>query len=233
MTDQEKAKLIDARFEKENSFYYSVVRGKEKDSRDLQKALKKLTGARKKLRREMREETFQGSFLGLAGLALEPVTQFAGFDWKINIALLSAFAAKENSAATLGAIYGLDDEGATVEESLRRGGGDFGPLHALALMIFMALYPPCVPASVMVRVQANSTGWMLFAIAYQSLLGLIFATLIFTGGSLLNLSGWQVMWVFYGLCVAATIIMGLLPRGKKKIEAVSDMKQLKTESGPV
>ncbi|MDL2259553.1 ferrous iron transport protein B [Deltaproteobacteria bacterium OttesenSCG-928-K17] len=233
VTDQEKAKLIDARFEKENPVYYSAVRGKEKDSRELQKALKKLTGTRKKLRREMREEAFQGSFLGLAGRALEPMTRFAGFDWKINIALLSAFAAKENSAATLGAIYGLDDDGATVEESLKQGGGDFGPLHALALMIFMALYPPCVPTSVMVRMQSNSTGWMLFAIAYQALLGLIFATIIFTGGSLLNLSGWQAMWIFYGLCVAATIITGLIPDSKKVRKPASDLKPLKAKTGQV
>ena len=233
VTVQEKASLIDARFEKDNPLYFSAVRGKEKDSRDLQKALKKLTGTRKKLRREMREEAFQGSFLGLAGRALEPVTQFAGFDWKINIALLSAFAAKENSAATLGAIYGLDDDGATVEESLRASGGGFGPLHALALMIFMALYPPCVPTSVMVRLQSNSTGWMLFAIIYQASLGLILATVIFTGGRLLSLSGWQAMWIFYGLCVAATIITGLLPDKREKAASVSGVTSLKTGTGKI
>ena len=231
VTDQAKASRIDARFQQDNPLYFSVVRGKEKDSRTLQKALKSLTGTRKKLRRERREEAFQGSFLGLAGRALEPVTRFAGFDWKINIALLSAFAAKENSAATLGAIYGLDDEGATVEESLRSGSGEggFGPLHALALMIFMALYPPCVPTSVMVRMQSGSTGWMLFAIAYQASLGLILASLIFTGGRLLNLSGWQAMWIFYGLCLAATLIAGLWPgKGAHRLK----VKPLKTASDP-
>ena len=233
VTDQEKAKSIDAGFEQASPLYFSAVRGKDKDSRELQKALKKLTGARKKLRREMREEAFQGSFLGLAGRALEPVTRFAGFDWKINIALLSAFAAKENSAATLGAIYGLDDDGATVEESLKADGGGFGPLHALALMIFMALYPPCVPTSVMVRMQSNSTGWMLFAIAYQASLGLIFAIVIFTGGSLLGLSGWQVMWIFYSLCIAATLITGLIPDSKKKTVSVSGAKPLNAGTGNI
>ena len=228
VSDQQKASAIDVRFEHDQPLYFSAVRGKGADSREFQKALKKLTSARKKLRREMREEVFQSSFLGLAGRALEPVTRFAGFDWKINIALLSAFAAKENSAATLGAIYGLDDEGATVEESLKSGGGAFGPLHALALMIFMALYPPCVPTSVMVRMQSNSTGWMLFAIAYQACLGLLFATFIFTGGSLLHLSGWQAMWVFYGFCLAATVVAGLIPERKKILSPADGPKVLKT-----
>ena len=231
VSDQEKAKSVDARFEKANPLYFSIVRGKEKDSREIQKALKKLTSTRKKLRREMREEAFQASFLGMAGRALEPVTKYAGFDWKINIALLSAFAAKENSAATLGAIYGLDDDGATVEESMKSGNSGFSPLHALALMIFMALYPPCVPTSVMVRMQSNSTGWMVFAIVYQATLGLIFATLIFTGGTLLNLNGWQMMWIFYGFCIVATIITGLIPDRKRKSTSLSGVKTLKTGTG--
>ena len=227
ITEQAKATAVDADFERKNPLYFSIVRGKEKDSREMQKALKKLTSSRKQLRREMREEAFQSSFLGRAGRALEPVTRYAGFDWKINIALLSAFAAKENSAATLGAIYGLDDEdGATVEESMKNSGGGFGPLHALALMIFMALYPPCIPTSVMVRMQSNSTGWMMFAIIYQASLGLIFATVIFSGGTMLNVSGWQMMWIFYGLCVAATIITGLLPDRKLKIMSASGAKAL-------
>ena len=171
-------------------------------------------------RRELREETFEHSALGMAGKALEPVTRHAGFNWKINIALLSAFAAKENSAATLGAIYGLDGD-APVQDSMREDATGFTPLHALALMLFMALYPPCVPTSVMVRLQSNSTGWMLFSIFYQTCLGLAVATLVFTGGTLLGLSGWQAMWIFYGLCVALTIVMGMIPEpeSRKKLDA--------------
>ncbi|MBU4379377.1 MAG: ferrous iron transport protein B, partial [Proteobacteria bacterium] len=176
---------------------------------------KSVTSARKQLRREIRAERFEGSFLGVLGRAIEPVTQYAGFNWRINIALLSAFAAKENSAATLGAIYGHDGTNQSVEVSMREGEVGFTPLHALALMLFMALYPPCIPTSIMVRHQSNSTKWMLFSIGYQSLLGLFVATLVFTGGSLLGLSGMQAMWAFYALCVATTLVMAMIPIGEE------------------
>ena len=214
LSDQAAATAVDERFQAANPVYFDIVRGQSADGKELRKSLRKLVNARKTLRREMREETFENSFLGLCGKALEPVTRYAGFNWKINIALLSAFAAKENSAATLGAIYGLDGDEGSVQENMRAGALEFGPLHALALMLFMALYPPCVPTSVMVRLQSNSTGWMLFSILYQTLLGLGVATLVFSGASALGLTGWQAMWAFYGLCLAATVIMGLLPERK-------------------
>ncbi|WP_243546991.1 nucleoside recognition domain-containing protein [Pseudodesulfovibrio tunisiensis] len=231
VTDQEKSNAINARFAEDNPVYYSVVKRKGKDGKKLNKALKKVVKTRKKLRREIRAERFEGSFLGMAGRALEPVTQYAGFNWRINIALLSAFAAKENSAATLGAIYGLDGSDASVQESMKAGESGFTPLHALALMLFMALYPPCVPASIMVRMQSNSSKWMMFSIAYQTLLGLFVASLVFTGGTLLGLTGVQTMWAFYVLCVVVTLIMGFLPE-RRAAENRLPMNLSKNENCP-
>ncbi|MBG0789203.1 MAG: ferrous iron transport protein B [Desulfovibrionaceae bacterium] len=220
VTDQEESSAINARFQADNPVYYAVVKREGKDGKKLNKSLKKVVRTRKKARREARAERFEASFLGSMGRALEPVTQWAGFNWRINIALLSAFAAKENSAATLGSIYGLDGD-QSVQESMKAGESGFTPLHALALMLFMALYPPCVPTSIMVRHQADSTGWMLFSIAYQTLLGLLVASLVFTGGRLLGLTGLQAMWAFYGLCVATTLIMALIPNPEEREAAAS------------
>ncbi|XPV75047.1 MAG: ferrous iron transport protein B [Desulfovibrio sp.] len=209
--DKEKSAEINALFKQENPVYYSIVKRMGKDGKKLNKALKGVIRERKAMRREMQAERFEGSFLGMAGRSLEPITQFAGFNWKINIALLSAFAAKENSAATLGAIYGLGEENVSVAESVKTGADGFTPLHALSLMLFMALYPPCVPTSIMVRMQSNSTKLMLFSIGYQTLLGLGVASLVFTGGTLLGLTGFDAMWVFYGICIVMTLVMGLIP----------------------
>lgn len=211
VTDKAKSAAINGEFEAKNPVYYAIVKRVGKDGKKLNKALKKVIRVRKRLRREIRAERFESSFLGTMGRALEPVTQWAGFNWRINIALLSAFAAKENSAATLGSIYGIDDSGQSVQESMKAGETGFTPLHALALMLFMALYPPCVPTSIMVRHQSNSTKWMLFSIGYQTLLGLFVASLVFTGGTLLGLTGFQAMWAFYGLCVATTLGMAMIP----------------------
>ena len=216
--DKESAAAVDAEFQAKSPVYYAVAKRVGKDGKALNKALKSVERTRKNLRRELRTEQFEASFLGIMGRALEPVTQFAGFNWRINIALLSAFAAKENSAATLGAIYGIDGSDASVQESMKSGEIGFTPLHALALMLFMALYPPCVPTSIMVRSQSNSTKWMLFSIAYQTCLGLFVASLVFTGGTLLGLTGTQAMWSFYGLCVVTTLVMAMVPMREPDME---------------
>ncbi len=205
---QEEANSINQRALLGNPVYAAIALRQGKDGRALAGVLRKIASERKTLRREIRQERFEGSLLGRAGKALESVTSGAGFTWRINVALLSALAAKENSAATLGAIYGLD--GMSVGEGMARVSG-FTPLHALALMLFMSLYPPCVPAAIMVRAQAASTRWMLFSILFQMCIGLLIATLVFTGGSWLGLSGFQAMWAYYGLCLCLLIVLALLP----------------------
>lgn len=243
---------VDAHFAAQNPQWLALAAGGTAQTAAPAQALRDLAATRRMLRAQLREEVFAGSFLGMAGRALEPVTRAAGFDWRINIALLSAFAAKENAAMSLGAIYGLEAEDAGGEAGgnsdalasegaaslaetpetaageaspgpetgagaggiaagMQASGSGFGPLHALSLMLFMALYPPCLPAAMTVRLASGSTRWMLFSIGYQTLLGLAVASLVFTGASWLGLTGWQAMWSFYGLCVAATIGMGLLP----------------------
>ncbi|MFA9393649.1 MAG: ferrous iron transport protein B [Halodesulfovibrio sp.] len=208
--DKAVAASINEEYEKMNPIYWSVVKRKGKSGKKLNKELKKVAKVRKRIRRESRTERFESSFLGMAGRTIEPVTQYAGFNWRINIALLSAFAAKENAAATIGSIYGIED-GKSVQESMKEGEVGFTPLHALALMLFMALYPPCIPTTVMVKAQTGSTKWMLFSIGYPIVLGLSVATLIYSGGKLLDLTGFEAMWIFYGLCIGATLIMGAIP----------------------
>ncbi len=209
---QEEAAALNAAAEREHPVYAAVVLRKGKDGKTLADALRTIESRRKTLRRELRQERFEGSFLGRAGKALEPVTRWAGFTWRINVALLSALAAKENSAATLGAIYGLD--GTSIAEGMTSISG-FTPLHALALMLFMALYPPCVPAAVMVKVQSGSSRWMIFSILFQISIGIVVATLVFSGATLLGLDGRQAMWSFYALCLAVLGVMALIPNRKE------------------
>ncbi len=204
---QEEANLINEEALETSPIYASIVLRKGKDGKALSGALRKVDTSRKNLRREMRQERFENSFLGRAGKSLEWLTKGAGFDWKINIALLSALAAKENSAATIGALYGF--EGSSIGESFDQSG--FTPLHALSLMLFMALYPPCLAASMMVKGQTNSTGWMLFSIVFQMTIGLLVATLVFTGGTMLGLTGVQAMWTFYAICAFFVLVLGFIP----------------------
>lgn len=209
--NREKAKAIDARFIEENEIFFKVIKPKkDKDGKKVRKAFKKLVSARKKILREIKAEKIDNSFLGKIGRSLEPVTQWAGFNWRINVALLSCFAAKESSVATLGAIYQSDEEGATLEKRMAEKETDFTPLHALSLLLVMALFPPCIATVLTIKIQTNSVKWMLFSMAYQMLLGITVASVVFTGGSLLGLSGLQAMGVFFGMALAFTIGMGFV-----------------------
>ena len=208
---QAEANAVNQAALEENPVYAAVALRQGKDGKLLAGELRKIDGKRKTLRREIRQERFEDSFLGRAGKALESVTAGAGFTWRINVALLSALAAKENSAATLGAIYGLD--GMSIGEGMASVSG-FTPLHALALMLFMALYPPCVPAAIMVKTQTLSTRWMLFSILFQMTVGLMVRTLVFTGGSWLGLSGFEAMWAYYGFCLVLLLLLALVPAGR-------------------
>ncbi len=209
---QEEAKEINAAALKETPVYASIVLRQGKDGKKLASALRTLDSKRKTLRREMRQERFENSYLGRVGKSIEWLTAGAGFDWRMNIALLSALAAKENSAATLGALYGF--EGNQVGKNFEELG--FTPLHALALMLFMSLYPPCLPASMMVRGQTGSTKWMLFSIVFQMTIGLIVATFVYSGGRLLGLDGVTAMWTYYAICLALVVALGFVPARKER-----------------
>ncbi len=212
---QEEAKAINEQQLKENPIYAAIILRSGDAGKKLSTALRRVDSKRKSLRREYTSERFEGSYLGRAGKALEPVTAGAGFTWRINVALLSALAAKENSAATLGAIYGID--GTTTAETFREQESGFTPLHALALMLFMALYPPCLAAAITVRTQTNSTGWMLFAALFQISIGLTIATLVYSTGTAFGLTGVQAMWYFYAFCIVLLIILGLIPLRQEEV----------------
>ncbi len=234
---------VDSRFAAENPSWLALAAGQSPSAQGPAKALRDLAATRKALRAELRREVFAGSFLGMAGRALEPVTRGCGLRLAHQHRPALGLCRQGERGHEPGAIYGLEageeeDEpspadllaaegeampmaGAPtaaergVEAGMLAGSG-FTPLHALSLMLFMALYPPCLPAAMTVRLASGSTRWMLFSMAYQTLLGLAMASLVFTGANLFGLSGWQAMWAFYALCVAATLGMALLPEERRK-----------------
>ncbi|MFC2594457.1 MAG: nucleoside recognition domain-containing protein, partial [Fretibacterium sp.] len=201
-------------------FFEIVQNKKDPEAKELEKALKKLLTFRTNALTAIRRERIDNSLLGKIGRALEPASQYAGFNWRVNVAVLSTLAAKENSVSTLGALYIKEpgeSEGAggekntdTLEQRMKRQEGDLTPLHAIALMLFMVLCPPCLPTIMAIRVQTGSTSWMLFAFFVPLILGLLAAVLVFTGGSALGLSGFEAMWMFYLIPLTLTVLLGLI-----------------------
>ncbi|RAX51706.1 ferrous iron transport protein B [Helicobacter sp. 16-1353] len=98
---------VDEVFEKKYPEIYKFIKVPkgDKDARVINTELRKLSNGKNKILREQKNDKIENSLLGMAGRALEPISKFAGFDWKINVAFLSSFAARESAVATLGSIY--------------------------------------------------------------------------------------------------------------------------------
>jgi ferrous iron transport protein B len=210
------SKAVDLKYGKAYPEYYVFLeRSRDKDVRKAGRALKTLVNDRKTLRREMKDERLVNSFLGQIGRGLEPVTQFANFDWKINVALLSSFAARESSVATLGVLFEQNEgENKTLEDRMgvAQAAAGYTAMAALAIMLFFALYPPCLATTIMVRVETGSYWWMMFSIIFPTILGLSVASLVYTLGEAFALSGIEMMSAVYFLSLALLIVVGLFRR---------------------
>ncbi len=132
----------------------------------------------------------QHSVAGRIGTALEPVTGLAGFDWRTNIALVGGFAAKEVIVSTLGTAYSMGEveaeNPAGLSERLSRSPG-WGPLTAFALIVFVIFYSPCFVAVVCISREAGSWKWAAFSMAFNAVLALALAILVFQAGTMLGL----------------------------------------------
>ena len=213
--DKTTAKKIDTAFKSKNPYFFLFTKPKrDKEAKKINKALKKLLRTRKSMFREIKNEKIENSALGAMGKFFVPVTQYAGFDWKINVAFLSSFAARESSVATIGALYESNKE--SNEQNSIASSNTYSPLGAVAIIIFMALTPPCIATMIMIRIQTNSYAWMMFSIAYPMILGLVFAIFIFQLGNLFHLTGLQAMIYFYILIICITFLVSLISHKKKE-----------------
>ncbi|MBI5518818.1 MAG: ferrous iron transport protein B [Desulfovibrio sp.] len=133
------------------------------------------------------EEALRNSFAGRAGVALEGLTAPAGFNWRVNIALLGGFAAKEVIVSTLGTAYSLGEvdtkDAAPLSEMLARD-ESFPRAAGIALIAFVILYAPC---SVTIVAMAKEAGWRwaLFSMGFNTALAYVAAVVIFQAARLL------------------------------------------------
>jgi ferrous iron transport protein B len=136
----------------------------------------------------------ENSFGGRLGHAIEPAFKPLGFDWKIDVGIIGAFAAREVFVSTLGIVFGLQDADETstpLRDSLRAekkadGSRAYTPLMGLSLMIFFALACQCMSTLAVVRRESGSWKWPAFLFAYMTTLAYIVSFLVYQGGKLLG-----------------------------------------------
>lgn len=116
------------------------------------------------------------SFAGHAGRLLEPVIKPLGFDWRVGVGLITAFAAREVFVSSMGVIFGVAgaaDNTTPLRQALRGavwpdGHPLFTPLVCLTLMIFFVFAMQCMSTIAVVRRETNSWRWPLFQTAYMT-----------------------------------------------------------------
>jgi ferrous iron transport protein B len=140
-------------------------------------------------------EQIKHSFAGTLGRAIEPAIKPLGFDWKIGVALIASFAAREVLVSTLSIIYNVgkdeNEQSPTLIAAVRDAKTDDGkpawtPLTALTLMVFFVLAMQCMSTVAVVRRETNSWTWPLFMIGYMTALAYIGAFITFQGGKMLG-----------------------------------------------
>jgi len=109
----------------------------------------------------------ENSYIGILGKVIEPAIAPLGYDWKIGIALIASFAAREVFVGTLATIYSV---GSTEEETIKSrmaseqwadGRKVFNFASGISLMLFYAFAMQCMSTLAIVRKETNSWRWPL------------------------------------------------------------------------
>ncbi len=130
----------------------------------------------------MAAEYLENSYAGQLGHFLEPVIRPLGFDWKIGIALITSFAAREVFVSTMSTIYSIGDDASDVrlmekmEQATDRNGQKVFTLGtSLALIVFYILAMQCMSTLAIIRRETNSWKWPLVITIYMSALAYLLA----------------------------------------------------------
>ncbi len=154
--------------------------------------------AKQRLEAEKGGALVANSYGGRIGHAIEPAIAPLGFDWKIGIGIVGAFAAREVFVSTMGIVYSVGEVDAGDDEStkpLRQALSDaknpdgskaYTPLVGLSLMIFFALACQCMSTLAVVKRETGGWRWPAFLFAYMTVLAWVTSFLVFQIGTLLG-----------------------------------------------
>lgn len=135
---------------------------------------------------EIASYKLEHSFIGYAGKAIEPIVKPLGYDWKIGIAVLTSFAAREVFVGTLATIYSVgSDEEETIKNRMAAELDETGrkPLFNLAsgisLMLFYAFAMQCMSTLAIVKRETNSWKWPMLQLGFMSVFAYLVALTAF------------------------------------------------------
>lgn len=127
------------------------------------------------LSRQMQTEKLEHSYAGIMGKAIEPAIAPLGFDWKIGIALITSFAAREVFVGTMATLYsvGDGDEDLMLKEKMKEakrpdGSPVFNLASGLSLMVFYVFAMQCMSTLAVVKRETKTWKWPIIQLLYMT-----------------------------------------------------------------
>jgi len=117
----------------------------------------------------------QSSYLASFGRFVEPVGQWMGLDWRLTVALLTSFVAKENAIAALGVVFGSGLE-AGLAQTLA---ATFSPANGLAFLTATMLFIPCAATVAVIRQETGSWRWTAINLAWMLVVTMVVSGLVY------------------------------------------------------
>ncbi|HPH84700.1 MAG TPA: nucleoside recognition domain-containing protein, partial [Ferruginibacter sp.] len=130
----------------------------------------------------------QTSFAGTLGKAIEPVIKPLGFDWKIGIALITSFAAREVFVGTMATLYSVGDNVDETNTTLRQkmnaavkedGTKVYTLATGLSLLVFYVLAMQCMSTIAVVKRETRSWKWPMIQLAYMTGLAYLMSWVVY------------------------------------------------------
>jgi ferrous iron transport protein B len=133
----------------------------------------------KELNKKRKMELLENSFAGILGKAIEPAIRPLGYDWKIGIALITSFAAREVFVGTMATLYSVGDDADDNNNTLRQkmsaavradGTKVYNLASGLSLLVFYVLAMQCMSTLAIVKRETRSWKWPAIQLAYMTAL---------------------------------------------------------------
>lgn len=137
------------------------------------------------LEKQMSTEKLQNSYAGILGQFIEPAIKPLGYDWKIGIALITSFAAREVFVGTMATLYSVEEtDDSSLREKLQSakhadGNKVYTLAAALSLMVFYVLAMQCMSTLAVVKRETKTWKWPIFQLVYMTVLAYTMSWLTF------------------------------------------------------
>jgi ferrous iron transport protein B len=137
------------------------------------------------IEKQYKSEKLQNSFAGILGKTIEPVIKPLGYDWKIGIALITSFAAREVFVGTMATLYSVEDkDNSTLQQKMQSAVHEDGTKvytlpAALSLMVFYVFAMQCMSTLAIVKKETRTWKWPAIQFIYMTGLAYLMSLLIF------------------------------------------------------